>query len=73
MINIFDAEIIRLALKFIFMTGAIFYLVYTFIVYRQIQVMRKTLITGFSLSVNLLGLINLFLAITLVVGFFLFL
>jgi hypothetical protein len=73
MLNLFDVAIIQAVLKFIFVTGAIFYLVYSFIVLRQIQVMKKTLITSFSPSVNLLGFVNFFLAIALLVGFVLFL
>jgi len=73
MLDVFRIDIIQGALKFIFITGALFYLIYTFIVFRQIQIMKKTLITSFSPSVNLLGLINLLLAAGLLVGFLLFL
>ena len=73
MIDIFELNIVQGVLKFIFVTGALFYLIYTFIVFRQIQIMKKTLITRFSSSVNLLGLLNLLLALGLFVGFLLFL
>ncbi len=73
MTNIFDTTLVHTFLKFIFVTGALFYLVYSFIVFRQIQIMKKTLITGFSAGVNFLGVINLFLAAALLTGFVLFL
>lgn len=73
MIDIFNLDWIRIILKIVFIVSAALYLGYTFIVFRQIQVMKKTLITSFSPSINLLGLINLFLAAGLLVGFILFL
>lgn len=73
MINIFDLDLIQIALKFVFVVGAFFYLIYTFIVFRQVQVMKKTLITSFSPMVSLLGLINLLLAAALFGGFVMFL
>ncbi len=73
MLDIFDFSFVQSLLKLIFVGGALFYLIYTFIVMRQIHIMKKTLITSFSSSVNLLGLINLFLALSLFVGFLLFL
>lgn len=73
MIDIFSLDWIRIILKIVFVVSAALYLGYTFIVFRQIQVMKKTLITSFSPSINLLGLINLFLAAGLLVGFVLFL
>ena len=73
MLDIFTIDIVQGILKFIFVIGALFYLIYTFIVFRQIQIMKKTMITSFSSSVNLLGLINLLLAIAVFVGFILFL
>lgn len=73
MTNIFDADLLQNVLKFIFVTAALFYLIYTFIVFRQIQIMKKTLITSFSSSINSLGVLNLLLATGLFVGFLLFL
>lgn len=73
MLDIFDSQIIAGILKFLFVTGALFYLLYTFIVFRQIYIMKKTLITSFSPAVSLLGLINLVLATGVFVGFLLFL
>lgn len=73
MINIFDLPIMLYALKFIFVTGAVLYLIYHVIVFRQIQIMKNTLITSFSPMVNLLGLINLLLAVALFGGFVMFL
>jgi hypothetical protein len=73
MLDIFNVEIVQGILKLIFIIGALFYLIYTFVVFRQIQIMKKTLITSFSPSVNLLGFFNLLLALGLFVGFLLFL
>ena len=73
MLDIFTIDIVQGILKFIFIVGALFYLIYTFIVFRQIQIMKKTMITSFSSSVNLLGFINLLLATGLFVGFVFFL
>ena len=69
MIDIFNIPILHYFLKFIFVTGALFYLIYTFIMFRQIQVMKKTLITSFSSGVSLLGLLNLILAAFVVFSF----
>ena len=73
MTDIFNLDLVQISLKFIFVIGSLLYLIYTFIVFRQIQVMRKTLITSFSASVNLLGIINLLLAAAAFAGFLMFL
>lgn len=73
MLDIFNLDIVQGLLKLIFVVGALFYLIYSFVVFRQVQVMKKTLITSFSPSINLLGLINLLLAAAVFVGFILFL
>ena len=73
MLDIFNLDIVQGLLKLIFVVGALFYLIYSFVVFRQVQVMKKTLITSFSTSINLLGLINLLLAAAVFVGFILFL
>jgi len=73
MIDILSLDLVQISLKFIFVVSAFFYLAYTFIVFRQVQVMRNTLITSFSPVVNLIGLANLLLAVALFVGFLLFL
>jgi len=73
MIDILSLDLVQISLKFIFVVSAFFYLAYTFIVFRQVQVMRNTLITSFSPVVNLIGLANLLLAAALFVGFLLFL
>jgi hypothetical protein len=71
--DIFSLDLVQISLKFIFVTGSLLYLIYAFIVFRQIQIMRKTLITSFSTSVNLLGIINLLLAAATFFGFVMFL
>jgi hypothetical protein len=62
MLDIFDSQIIAGILKFLFVTGALFYLLYTFIVFSPDLLMIKTLITSFSPAVSLLGLIIIFIA-----------
>ncbi len=73
MLDIFNFDLVQGVLKFVFVVGALFYLIYTFVVVRQIHTMKKTLITNFSSSVSLLGFLNLLLALGLFVGFLLFL
>ena len=60
-------------LKIIFILGSLFYLFYSFVVVRQIAVMKKTLITGFSDNITLFGLINLILATIVFFAFLLLL
>lgn len=71
--NLFDLAIIQDILKWFFVVGGIFYLLYSFIVVRQIQNMRQTLITSISGLVYSLGLLNLGLAVALVGWFVLWL
>jgi flagellar biosynthesis protein FlhB len=66
-------NLLPLLLKVVFVVGAIFYLIYSFVVFRQVKVMKKTLITNFSPIISLLSLVNLLLALVLLVGFLLFL
>lgn len=71
--NLFDLAIIQDILKWFFVIGGIFYLLYSFIVVRQIQNMRQTLITSISGLVYGLGLLNLGLAILLLAWYLLLL
>ncbi len=66
-------NLLPILLKVVFVVGAIFYLIYSFVVFRQVKVMKKTLITNFSPIISLLSLVNLLLALVLLVGFLLFL
>jgi hypothetical protein len=66
-------DLILALLKIAFVLGAFFYFVYSFIVARQIRIMKKTLITGFSSLVTLLGYLNLMIALLLLIAFLLFL
>ena len=68
-----DPQLSLKLLKWAFTLGAGIYLVYAFVVFRQISIMKKTLITGFSNKISILGLVNLILASCLFVGFLLFL
>jgi hypothetical protein len=49
---------------------AFMYLVYSFIVFRQVSVMKRTLETNYSSFITLLGLVNLALGIILILIFF---
>lgn len=69
----FDPNITLVFLKIFFVIGAFVYLLYSVIVAKQIMVMKKTLITGFSNVINLLGFINLIIAAILLFAFILFL
>jgi hypothetical protein len=60
-------------LKLFFTLGALVYFIYSVVVAKQITVMKKTLITGFSSIINLFGLINLIIAATTLFAFIFFL
>lgn len=70
---IIDQNFISILFKAFFVIGAFFYLVYSIVVAKQIVVMKKTLITGFSNLINLIGLINLIIAAVAFFAFILFL
>jgi len=69
----FDPSLSQALLKIVFCFFALFYFFYSFVVVRQIAVMKKTLITGFSDTITLLGLINFVLAALALFGFLIFL
>ena len=68
-----DQNFILVLLKGFFVIGAFFYLIYSVVVTKQIIVMKKTLITGFSNLITLFGLINLVIAACIFFAFILFL
>lgn len=53
---------ILLFVKVLFIIGAVLYLVFAFVVVRQIHLMRSTVITPFSNVIQLLGIIHLIFA-----------
>ena len=57
-----DSSLSIAVVKVVFLIISILYLFYTFVVVRQIAVMKKTLITGFSDVISLLGYIMLILS-----------
>jgi hypothetical protein len=71
--SLFNIPFIQDIFKIFFVTGGLFYVIYSFIVLRQIQNMRHTLITSISGIVYALGLFNLALSIALLAGYILFL
>jgi hypothetical protein len=70
---IFNQDLALAFFKIAFVLGAFFYLIYSVVISRQIVIMEKTLITGFSSIITLLGYINLIVSILLLLGFLLFL
>jgi hypothetical protein len=68
-----NQDLILALFKIVFVIGAFFYLIYSFVVAKQIKIMEKTLITGFSSIITLLGYINLTIAVLTLLGFLLFL
>jgi len=57
--------------RILFYIGFIFYVIFAFIALRQIEVMRKTVVTPFSTVVFLIGIGHLLLAIgALIFAFF---
>ena len=59
--------LILLLLKILFVLGAFLYLVFAFVVVRQIQVMKGTVMTPFSPIVQLIGLVHLLIAFAAVI------
>ncbi len=60
---------IYLCLKALFILGAMIYLIFAFVVTRQIHVMRSTVITPQSGLMQLLGLLHLILAFGVLILF----
>lgn len=58
-----------LGVKGLYIIGAILYLVFAFVVIRQIQVMRNTVLTPFSSVVQALGIIHLLMALAILILF----
>lgn len=55
--------------KILFVIAALLYLVFSFVVVRQIQVMRNTLLTPASTVIQIFGLIHLVFALGVVAWF----
>lgn len=56
-------------LKIMFVIAAILYLIFAFVVVRQIHVMKSTVITPLSGFIQLIGFLHLFLAVGVVLLF----
>ena len=63
------SEILLTLFKWLLVIGAGFYTVFAFVVIRQIQVMKKTLITTFSSKITILGLSHLAFAFGVLILF----
>jgi hypothetical protein len=59
--------------KFLFIIGALLYVAFSFVVVRQITLMRQTIITSLSPLLQILGYVHLLFAIGVVLLFFLIL
>ena len=64
----FNSALFDLVLKWLFVIGFGMYVIFSFIVTRQIAIMRDTLITTFSPLFTVMGYLHLALSI----GFFIF-
>ncbi len=66
----FEQGLLLGVFKFFLIVGAILYAFFSFIVVRQIAIMRKTLITEFSPIFTILGYVHFALALFVVFFFF---
>ena len=57
------SELLLNGVRVIFYVGFFFYVIFAFIALRQIELMRKTVMTSFSTAVLLLGMLHLFVAL----------
>jgi len=62
-------DFVLLSVKTLFIIGALLYLVFAFVVTRQIQVMRSTVITPFSTTVQILGFVHLLMTLAVLILF----
>lgn len=58
-----------LGVKGLFVIGALLYVAFAFVITRQIQVMRSTVITPFSSTIQVLGFIHLIMALLVLLMF----
>ena len=63
----------ELVFKWLFVIGAVLYMLFTLVVIRQISLMKKTLITEVSPFISTMGLAHFLMAASLVVFYILFL
>lgn len=70
---VFDGDIVVSFFKVLFVALAFMYMVFAFVVTRQIKIMRTTLITSFSPVVRFVGFAHLIAAIFVFISFLLFL
>lgn len=67
-----DAQnIILLLVKLLLIVGSLLYLIFAFVVVRQVQVMRSTVLTPLSNVVQILGLVHLLFAVGVLLFFIL--
>lgn len=58
---------IWLIVKIFFLVGLLVYLVFAFVVLRQINIMNETLDVGFEVPVRILGYVHFFFVIALII------
>lgn len=61
--------LLLILVKLLLVLGAVIYLIFSFVVVRQIQIMRSTLVTPFSSYIRLAGLVHMFFAMGVVAYF----
>jgi hypothetical protein len=57
------SDVVLNLVKILFLTGFFFYAIFAFIAVRQIDIMRKTVITPLSPIVQIIGYLHLLLAV----------
>lgn len=63
LINLTSSPIFLGFFKILFIIGAVLYVIFSFVVVRQITIMRQTVMTGFSPVVQLAGYLHMLLAV----------
>ena len=69
----FETQILPGFFKVLFVLAVFLYLVFAFVVTRQIKIMRSTVITPFSPVVRIIGYVHLLIAFIIFISFILFL
>lgn len=67
------SDVTQAFLKILFVIGGALYIVFAFVVVRQITLMRQTLITSFSTIIQIIGYVHLIFSVLVLLYFLLFL
>ncbi len=69
LINLTNSPIFLGFFKILFIIGAVLYVIFSFVVIRQIAIMRQTVMTAFSQVIQLIGYIHFIIAIAVLLLF----